>query len=81
MEDLIKETIEEAAYLDLERDFNEILMGTPRDSFGKFMQSSVIVEGVRVGWYQDSKGSLYHYDGVIWDVVPDGNISRLEYLG
>jgi len=47
----------------------------------KSMQSSVIVEGVRVGWYQDVAGSLYHYDGVIWDVVPATEISRLEYLG
>jgi hypothetical protein len=81
MEDLIKETIEEVAYLDFEKDFNEVMMNTPRDSFGKFIQSSVIVEGVHVGWYQDTRGSLYHYDGVVWDIVPDGSISRLEYLG
>jgi hypothetical protein len=47
----------------------------------KSMQSSVTVEGVQVGWYQDVAGSLYHYDGVIWDVVPAAEISRLEYLG
>jgi hypothetical protein len=37
--------------------------------------------GYKVGWYQDKKGSLYHYDGVIWDEVPQDSNERLEYLG
>ena len=81
MEDLLRETVEELDYLNLETDINQALMGIPRDSIGKFMQSSVTVEGARVGWYQDTAGALYHYDGVIWDVVPAAEISRLEYLG
>jgi hypothetical protein len=36
---------------------------------------------INTGWYQDVKGLLYHYDGVVWDVVPTEDISRLEYLG
>lgn len=33
------------------------------------------------GWYQNSVGVLYHYDGVIWDEVPKETINDLEYLG
>jgi hypothetical protein len=33
------------------------------------------------GWYQNLKGELYHYDGVIWDVVPKERLTDLEYLG
>lgn len=33
------------------------------------------------GWYQDSVGELYHYDGVVWDKVPKAKIDDLEFLG
>lgn len=33
------------------------------------------------GWYQDADGNLYKYDGVVWDVVPDGKVEDLEFLG
>jgi len=33
------------------------------------------------GWYQDSEGNLYHFDGSVWDVVPEEMTKRLEYLG
>ncbi len=36
---------------------------------------------IAAGWYQSIKGSLYHYDGVIWDEVPEWDIKQLEYLG
>jgi hypothetical protein len=36
---------------------------------------------ISAGWYQSIKGSLYHYDGVIWDEVPNWDIRQLEYLG
>lgn len=63
-------------YLDLDKDINELMMKEMN-----YYQPPVIVEGVKVGWYQDSKGELFHYDGVVWDVVPDGRIDQLEYLG
>jgi hypothetical protein len=61
-------------YLDLDIDIHERLMNIQRTS-------SIIVEGVKVGWYQDSKGKLFHYDGVVWDIVPDAKVQELEYLG
>ncbi len=35
----------------------------------------------KAGWYQDSNGNLYQYDGVIWDEVPKERVEKLEYLG
>lgn len=35
----------------------------------------------QIGWYQNSKGDLYHYDGTIWDNVPEEKINNLEFLG
>lgn len=35
----------------------------------------------RSGWYQDKEGKLYHYDGAIWDVIPEVKVVNLEYLG
>lgn len=80
------ELIEELDYLDLEKDHNDMLMNIERDEFGRFIdnnyQSNLFpTNGMEEGWYQDSKGSLYHYDGVVWDEVPSSNITRLEYLG
>lgn len=34
-----------------------------------------------VGWYQDDAGRLYHFDGQVWDVIPEEITKRLEYLG
>ncbi len=34
-----------------------------------------------LGWYQDSEGNLYHFNGSAWDVVPEEMTKRLEYLG
>lgn len=36
---------------------------------------------ISAGWYQSIKGSLYHYDGVVWDEVPEFELKSLEYLG
>lgn len=36
---------------------------------------------ISAGWYQSTRGSLYYYDGVIWDEVPEWDIKTLEYLG
>lgn len=34
-----------------------------------------------IGWYQDTEGNLWHFDGSVWDVVPEQMTKRLEYLG
>lgn len=33
------------------------------------------------GWYQNSDGKLFHYDGVVWDEVPSEKQGDLEFLG
>lgn len=33
------------------------------------------------GWYQNADGKLFHYDGVVWDEVPDEKQGDLEFLG
>jgi hypothetical protein len=38
-------------------------------------------QDVGVGWYQDSDGGLFHFNGTVWDVVPEELKKRLEYLG
>lgn len=38
-------------------------------------------ETANAGWYQNSKGELFHYDGTIWDNVPEERLQTLEYLG
>ena len=45
-----------------------------RDDKGRFTE-------VVSGWYQNANGDLFHYDGVVWDKVPDEKIVELEYLG
>lgn len=47
----------------------------------RFMRQEGRFEGMSSGWYQNSIGDLYHYDGVVWDNVPDEQIKNLEYLG
>lgn len=46
-----------------------------RDEKGRFTQP------VNQGWYQNSRGELFHYDGTIWDNVPEDRLQALEYLG
>ena len=45
-----------------------------RDDKGRFTD---IVNG----WYQNSRGDLFHYDGIVWDNVPSERVSNLEFLG
>lgn len=33
------------------------------------------------GWYQNSRGELFKYDGVVWDKVPSEKLENLEHLG
>ncbi len=47
-----------------------------RDEHGRWTQLEV-----KAGWYQDTDGNLYQYDGLVWDVVPSVKIEKLEYLG
>lgn len=50
-----------------------------RDDHGRFMPRVPV--GANTGWYQNSQGELFHYDGVIWDNVPSEMVETLEYLG
>ena len=47
-----------------------------RDRYGRWTEGDI-----EEGWYQNSEGRLYHYDGVVWDVVPIQRTADLEYLG
>ena len=47
-----------------------------RDEKGRFQYGIV-----DVGWYQNSSGDLHHYDGTVWDVVPQQRVQDLEFLG
>lgn len=38
-------------------------------------------ELVEKGWYQNSRGDLYYYDGIVWDNIPSEKIMELEFLG
>ena len=46
-----------------------------------FMRHEENKEPVRSGWYQDSVGGLFHYDGLVWDIVPRHRVQDLEFLG
>jgi hypothetical protein len=41
------------------------------------------LKAIKVGWYQDTKGDLYQFDGTTWlGATPSkGQIEKLEYLG
>ena len=89
-DDRIMKQIREAYFKRLSQELDEGKEITPdtiksaEDFFGKYIsepRSSVVVDGIRVGWYQDNKGGLFHYDGVVWDAVPDAGAQNLEYLG
>tara|TARA_B110000503_G_scaffold88259_1_gene133836 strand:- start:14787 stop:15014 length:228 start_codon:yes stop_codon:yes gene_type:complete len=45
-----------------------------RDDKGRFVEAMS-------GWYQNSSGVLFHYDGVVWDNVPSEQVIDLEFLG
>ena len=82
----LAEDLDYSDYLDLKKDHNDTLMGIKRDEFGRFIhdetyRTRLFPAEMGEGWYQDSKGSLYHYDGVVWDEVPNTNMKQLEYLG
>lgn len=52
----------------------------------QFLRDDATVTGKAIelmssGWYQNSIGDLYHYDGVVWDKVPAEKIENLEFLG
>lgn len=49
-----------------------------RDSKEKFIETP---STANAGWYQNSRGELFHYDGTIWDKVPEERLQQLEYLG
>lgn len=51
-----------------------------RDEKGRWIADKEFVP-TEAGWYQDREGKLYKYDGVVWDEVPAGRLSELEYLG
>lgn len=61
-----------------ELDQKEELPEFIRDDIGRW---EAVKKKVSAGWYQDSVGELYHYDGVIWDNVPKVKIDDLEFLG
>jgi hypothetical protein len=86
----LAEDLDYLEYLDLEKDHNDTLMKIGRDQFGRFVtetekettkQVNFSSVGMKEGWYQDSKGSLYRYDGIIWDAIPEAPLTTLEYLG
>ena len=52
----------------------EFLKDVERDSKGRFIDTVM-------GWYQNSHGDLFHYDGTVWDSVPTEKINDLEFLG
>lgn len=41
------------------------------------------LKAIKIGWYQDSKGDLYQFDGENWlgDVPKKSELGLLEYLG
>lgn len=89
MGELVEE-LDYLEYLDLEKDHNDTLMKIERDAHGRFIVPTIeekanhvnsISTGMKKGWYQDPKGSLFYYDGIIWDTIPVASLASLEYLG
>jgi hypothetical protein len=77
---IFEETMKKFESLGFLRDETKFCdLGTRRDEKGRWIE----VEHVDVveGWYQSLTGQLYHYDGVVWDVVPTEKVGELEYLG
>lgn len=65
-----------------EKDFSEIKdeLTDISDSLDKKIKPNRYVD-YKSGWYQDLKGNLYKYDGVVWDNVPGLETGELEFLG
>ena len=55
------------------------------DSLDSFKTEAIVEEKPKFenGWYQDSNGKLYQFDGVVWlgDVPSNKLMESLEYLG
>ena len=66
-----KETIADAAEEEDVLDTIEFLRDPRENRFADLVK----------GWYQNSAGDLFHYDGVIWDKVPSEKVQELEFLG
>jgi hypothetical protein len=56
--------------------------------YGKLIDQTELISSLydedqvtRAGWHQNAKGKLFHFDGVVWDEVPEEQINKLEYLG
>lgn len=61
--------------------FDELLAKYESLSFLRDDKGRWTPEIPEAGWYQNGEGQLFHYDGVVWDEVPEVRISDLEYLG
>lgn len=72
-DELLREKME-AARLD-DSDLPEFLRDN-KETISRMKEIEVVV-----GWYQNSKGDLFHYDGTIWDNVPSEKVQDLEFLG
>lgn len=57
-------------------DLPDFLKDHPRDAMGRWTHTEI-----EEGWYQNSRGDLFHYDGVVWDDVPVERVQDLEFLG
>ena len=64
-------------YNDLKKKYEE------QANWPEFMKDEKerFTQPVNQGWYQNSRGELFHYDGIIWDNVPEDQLKTLEYLG
>jgi hypothetical protein len=73
-DELLREKME-AARVEDDSDLPEFLRDN-KDTMSRMKEIEVVV-----GWYQNSKGDLFHYDGTIWDSVPSDKLQDLEFLG
>ncbi len=73
-DELLREKME-AARVEDDSDLPEFLRDN-KDTMSRMKEIEVVV-----GWYQNSKGDLFHYDGTIWDNVPSDKLQDLEFLG
>jgi hypothetical protein len=49
----------------------------------KRLEEEKKLKEIKIGWYQDTKGDLYQFDGTTWlGATPSkGQMEKLEYLG
>jgi hypothetical protein len=49
----------------------------------KRLEEEKKLKETKIGWYQDTKGDLYQFDGTTWlgSVPSKGQMEKLEYLG